>query len=356
MGTDPYDEGDITAGNVVYGSIYLYAPNKVAPIVFCIIFFLSLVGHLFQCQRYHAWGMIGLHTLAATLYVAGYGLRAYGSHHYIYNPAASDSSTVLLTYIMSQVFIYVCPPLLELSNYHVLSRVFYYVPYHTPIKPGRVFLVFGTLMSIVEFFNGLGVAFSSNPKGHEQGAGRALVLVSLAIQICVIGTFFALSAMFFHRCRRAGVHNKAIPSMIYVLWCSMVFILIRTIFRVVEHSGNTTRDMASLREEMKITPLDRYEWYFYLFEGATMLANSLWWNLFSPGRFLPRTTNTWIGEDNNEVSVEPPRFEERTPLSQAGRTFMQIITLGMWGQMFPKQLKQTSGSFTELDDYSGRRL
>lgn len=33
----------------VNDSIYIYAPNKVAPAIFVVIFFLSLVGHLYQC-------------------------------------------------------------------------------------------------------------------------------------------------------------------------------------------------------------------------------------------------------------------------------------------------------------------
>lgn len=219
-------------------------------------------------------------------------------------------------------------------------------------------MIFGTLMSIVECFNGLGVAFTSNPKGNEQGAGRVLVLVSLAIQVCVILSFFAISGLFWRRCIKAGVQNKAVPTMIYVLWVSMILIFIRCIYRVVEHAGDTSRQLTDFVSETKLTPLDRYEWYFYLFEGATMLANSLWWNIFNPGRFLPRTTNTWIGEDNHEVSAPEPEHDddERSPLGQAIHTLMQLITLGVWGQMFPKHRKEATGPFTELDDYSGRRV
>lgn len=219
-------------------------------------------------------------------------------------------------------------------------------------------MIFGTLMSVVECFNGLGVAFTSNPKGNQQSAGRILVLVSLAIQICVVLSFFALSGLFYIRCQRSGVQNKAVPTLIYVLWFSMVLIFIRCIYRVVEHSGDTARKLNNLASEKKLTPLDRYEWFFYLFEGATMLANSLWWNLFNPGRFLPRTTNTWIGEDNIEVSAPEPEadYNEGSSLGHALHTVMQLITLGVWGQIFPKQRKEAPGPFTELDDYSGRRV
>lgn len=47
--------------------------------------------------------MIGLHPLCAVMFTVGYALREYGAFHYIY------STTNLIVYILSQVFIYVCP-------------------------------------------------------------------------------------------------------------------------------------------------------------------------------------------------------------------------------------------------------
>lgn len=35
---------------IVYGSLFVYAPNKVAPIVFAVLYGLSAVGHLYQCM------------------------------------------------------------------------------------------------------------------------------------------------------------------------------------------------------------------------------------------------------------------------------------------------------------------
>ncbi|KAJ5729727.1 uncharacterized protein N7483_004235 [Penicillium malachiteum] len=153
---------------------------------------------------------------------------------------------------MSQVFIYVPP------------RVFFYIPYCTPIAPNKVFVIFGSLMSLVEIFNGLGVAFSSNATGNEQNAGRILVLTSLSIQICVILSFFVITDIF---------------------WYRMALIFIRCIYRLVEHAGQTTIDLTNIEEENQDSALERYEWGFWVFEGATMLANSLLWNLFNPGRF-----------------------------------------------------------------------
>lgn len=54
-------------------------------------------------SRYESWKLIGLHPFCAILFTAGYALREYGSKNYLY----SDQN--LIVYILSQVFIYICP-------------------------------------------------------------------------------------------------------------------------------------------------------------------------------------------------------------------------------------------------------
>lgn len=109
-------------------SLYIYQPNKGAPIFFTIVFALSSIFHIWQCwfvshsytrkrsckeltellfSRYQAWKLIGLHPVCAVLFTAGYALRAYGAFgHYVY---LESSNVPLLTFVMSQVFIYVGP-------------------------------------------------------------------------------------------------------------------------------------------------------------------------------------------------------------------------------------------------------
>ena len=53
----------------------------------------------------------------------------------------------------------ICRPLYELSNYFMLSRILYYVPYHSPLHPGRVLTTFGAISMVVEALNGNGAAY-----------------------------------------------------------------------------------------------------------------------------------------------------------------------------------------------------
>lgn len=59
--------------------------------------------------------------------------------------------------------------------------MFSYVPWLSPLPADKVFAIFGSLMAIVETLNGLGVAFTSNPMGSKQEAGKILVLASLGL-------------------------------------------------------------------------------------------------------------------------------------------------------------------------------
>jgi membrane protein DedA with SNARE-associated domain len=66
----------------VDGSLYYYAPNKVAPIVFSVLFCLSGLLHFYQTWRYRLWTTTGLMPWAALLLTAGFALREVGAYHY----------------------------------------------------------------------------------------------------------------------------------------------------------------------------------------------------------------------------------------------------------------------------------
>ncbi|OQE28869.1 hypothetical protein PENSTE_c003G04047 [Penicillium steckii] len=332
-------------GEVVLGSIYVYAPNKVAPIVFSVLFGISAIGHNWQCWRNNSWKMTGLHAFCAVLFTVGYALREYGAFNYMFEDKKSSQMT-LGVYIASQVFIYICPPLLELGNYHILSRTFHYIPSEAPIPPGRVLTIFAPVMMIVETLNSLGIAFTSNPTSSEAQAGKILVLAAIGIQICLILTFFTFAGIFHWRCSKNEVQTKAIPTLPIVMYLSMSLILIRSIYRMVEHAGNSAMDIHDLQTLQSLSPLMRYEWYFYVFEGATMLANSVLWNVWHASRYLPRTKNYFIAEDGVTEMVWDQEDDTSASMGQTGSESiiaktaygaMQILTLGVWGHVFPRK-------------------
>ncbi|KAK3369817.1 hypothetical protein B0H63DRAFT_497103 [Podospora didyma] len=306
-------------GQPVLGSLYVYAPNKGAPIFFVIAFGASAVGHIWQCIHYKSWKLIGLHPVCAVVFTAGYALREYGAYgNYLY------STRNLLIYIFSQVSIYICPPLLELSNYHILGRIFYYIPSLAPLPPGRVMSTFGGVMAIVELLNALGVALAANPSStHEkQALGSHLTIAALAIQLVAICIFIALASIFHRR-----YFSKRVITPLTTLYISMALIFIRCLYRMVEHtSGGTTVRLNNLDALKSLSPLKRYEWYFYVFEATLMLANSVLWNVWNPGRYLPRSQHVYLAEDGvTELEDEHAKKDDRSFMEKVGN----VLTFGL---------------------------
>ncbi|KAL5362947.1 hypothetical protein BJX96DRAFT_186503 [Aspergillus floccosus] len=279
-------------GQLIPGNLYIYIPDEGAPIFFTIAFAISAAAHIWQC----IFKMIGLHPVCAVLFTAGYAMRAYGAHdHYMY------TTPNLLIYILSQVFIYICPPLLELANYHILARLLLYIPHLTPLSPGKILPLFGGLMALVEALNALGVSFTSNPTGTNQSLGRVLILTALALQLCVIVAFVCVAGVFHQRCAGARISRRSAPLLLITLYTSMVLIFVRCVYRLVEHVGNTAVDIEDPERLGRLSPLLTREWVFYVFEGGIMLVNSVLWNVVHPGRLLPRSKGVRLGVDGMEV-------------------------------------------------------
>jgi hypothetical protein len=236
-------------------------------------------------------------------------------------------------------------PLLELANYHVLGRVLYYVPYFAPLHPGRVLTTFGMLSSVVEVLNALGVSYASNtflPDRYIQ-LGRALTKTALILQIVVIALFLLLAAIFHSRCNKAGVLNRKVRGPLITLYISTGLILARSIYRTVENFG-----LASVVTDLKtLSPLLRYEWYFWVFEASLMLINSIMWNVRHPGRYLPRNKKVYLAQDG-KTEVEGPGWKD-------DRGFIMTVCdpCGMMNMGTRKEEKKAP--FWETNGYAGTR-
>lgn len=155
--------------------------------------------------------------------------------------------------------------MLELANYHVLGRILYYVPYFAPLHPGRTLTTFGAISAVVEILNALGVAFLANPnvKQSAQNMGHGLMKAALVLQLVVIAVFVGLAAKFHLKCRRANIKSVKVQQPLITLYVSTILIVIRTIYRVVEHFGISR---APARpgpdwDPMSLSPIVRYEWF-----------------------------------------------------------------------------------------------
>lgn len=178
---------------------------------------------------------------------------------------------------------------------------------------------------IVEALNSVGVSLVANPTGSAQGLGGNMILAALALQLSVVATFFILSSIFHRRCLRAGIRNRSVITPLWVLYVSMILILVRCIYRLVEHTGATGIHLGDYDSLKALTPILRYEWYFYIFEATLMFLNSVLWNVWNPGRYLPAKHNVFLSQDGKTELVSEEIPDRRTFVQK----FLYYFTLGI---------------------------
>ena len=204
-------------------------------------------------------------------------------------------------------------PLLELANYQILGRILAYVPYHSPIHPGRVLTTFAFISAAVEALNGNGVAYSVNQSlpADKQALGRALLKAALVIQLAVLALFVLLAVVFQRRCWRAGLRSAGLRGALVTLYVSTGLLGARTVYRVVEYWSLAAADfwrpggvVAS-----ELSPVIRYEWFFWVWEASLMLANVGLVNVRHPRMFLPKSAKTYLAVDG-VTEVTGPGYKD----------------------------------------------
>lgn len=182
-------------------------------------------------------------------------------------------------------------------------------------------------MGLVEALNSLGVSFAANPSTSQshQDMGKHLIIAAIAIQLCVIVAFVIMAAIFHRRCANGNIRVKAVSTNLLTLYASMFLIFIRCIYRLVEHLGNTTVQLDDVDSLRSLSPILRYEWFFYVFEATLMFLNSVLWNIWNPGRHLPKNRNVYLAEDGQTELEGEEEQDDRPLLAMAGL----FLTLGM---------------------------
>lgn len=203
-------------------------------------------------------------------------------------------------------------PLYEAANYHILGRVLFYVPYLSPIHPGRVWTTFAMLAAVVESLSGVGASYSANQAlpDRMQDVGKALLKASLILQLVIVNTFVILAVTFHRRVLKAGIRNRSVNSSMLTLYVSTALIEARTIYRTVEYFGLGSVRIQRAADLSNLPPEFRYEWFFYVFEASLMLANAFLWNVRHPRRYLPATTNIFLSQADGVTEVEGPGYKD----------------------------------------------
>jgi hypothetical protein len=229
---------------------------------------------------------------AALLLTAGFILREIGAFNYGNVPILIAQSVLIMS----------GPPVYAGINYLVLSRVLFYVPYLSPIHPGRVLTTFLAADAICEVLivNGVQKIVDSRFNEHTREIGNALTKAGLLLQVICFALFVSLAAVFHRRAIKAGVCSKNIRTVLIVLYISSTIVTARCIYRIVEFF------------EYGSGPLTHTEAYFYVFEASIMFINTAMLNIWHPGARLPRSNKVFLARDG-KTELRGPGYQDKRP-------------------------------------------
>ena len=256
-------------------------------------------------SRYKSFKATFLLVWAPTLFVAGFILREVCAYHY---------SNVNL-FIAETVLLLLAPPVYEGANYIVLGRILYYVPYLSPIHPGRVvttFLAFDILVGPLTGNGGARIASADSQSARN--IGEALMKTALIIQLVCMICFLLLAGWYHHRVAKAGLMRPKLRAPLIQLYISCTLITIRTIYRTVEYFATASSInllySGTFTSTSQLSPLFKDEWFFWVFEASVMLTNSVLLNIFHPMRFLPSNNKIYLARDG-VTEIEGPGIEDK---------------------------------------------
>ena len=186
-------------------------------------------------------------------------------------------------------------------NYIVLARTLYYVPYLSPIHPGRVQSTFIGLDLVVGVLTSNGASYSANSRNtpSQIKTGTNLIRASILLQVaCFIG-FIALEVVLHRRCAKAGILTPKLRTIITLLYASSALILVRNIYRVVEVWQGYTGYLQTQQA------------FFYVFDAALMLVNTVMLNVWHPSMYLPDDNKIYLAQDGVTERQGPGWVDKR---------------------------------------------
>jgi hypothetical protein len=165
--------------HVVQGSYWVYAPTKGVSAAFAVLFLISGVLHVWQNNlKFRSWRIGFLLPWAALLFVVGFALREVGAFHY----------NNLDIFISSTVLLFLAPPVYNGANYFIFGRILYYLPYLSPLHPGRVWTTFIALDTLDGIIAGNGASYAANADNSESKIKLGIVLVKVSLFL-LLGMF-----------------------------------------------------------------------------------------------------------------------------------------------------------------------
>jgi NADH:ubiquinone oxidoreductase subunit K len=130
-----------------------------------------------------------------------------------------------------------CRPIYSGAAYFILARTLYYIPWLSPLHPGRVLTTFIGIDLLIEILiaNGASKAVSTSNSAAEHQVGEILVKTALILQACTFAAYVTILVIWHRRAKRANLLTSNLRKMVWTMYASATFISVRCIYRIVEY-------------------------------------------------------------------------------------------------------------------------
>jgi len=284
---------------------YNYIPTEWIAITFLSLFGFSTFIHTAEALYFRLWWLFPSAVFCGFLELIGWSGRLWSSQNpYLEKP-----------FIIQAVCLVVAPTPLVAANFIILGRIIHRLgPQYSRLSPRRYSIIFVSCDIISLLVQGMGGGISSGAQNSQSQAnlGAHIALGGTIFQLIAIAAYCALAAEFLVRytkdwpMRRStplpgevlrGTTDRRLNRMLYAMFIMTVFIVIRTIYRVVEFVNGWNGKVIST------------QWLFNVFDGTMIALAMLTLNLFHPGIYLRGS------DDLSPISSEGVVLEDRTKTS-----------------------------------------
>ncbi|KAF7555352.1 hypothetical protein G7Z17_g2221 [Cylindrodendrum hubeiense] len=274
------------AGN----EFYLYHPSLAAAIIFLVIFLVSAAVHGWQIVKSKNWYFIPF-LVGCLVEAIGFAGRAIG--------AKETPDWTMGPFVIQALLLLLGPTLFAASIYMVLGRLITLLEAdkHSLIRPSWLtkFFLLGDIISIAAQGIGGGKLSSAETPGDRK-SGENIIIVGLAVQILFFGLFMTVTFIFHRRINREPTPRSLSISapwrrLLTVLYTTSLFILIRSVFRMIEYVMGHDGELQSK------------EVYIYVFDAMLMTLVAIIFNVFHPSKTITPPGKDRIHSADSEMQL-----------------------------------------------------
>lgn len=268
--TRPNPMGPGDASIIIYG----YVPSLALAALAVALFTIATAAHAYQLFRYKTWYF--------TPIVVGCAMEVVG---YIFRILSSKKDPYLVVYFVVQYFfIVVAPVFFSAAIYTVLTYLINAVGrQYSPIPPRVLLILFVVCDVIATIIQIAGAAMigSAESKRKDPTTPNNILLAGLAFQVFTFFIFIILLSIFLWRARKVAV-TTMMP--FTLAFCAAVLLIyLRTCFRLAETAQGLMKTLST------------HEVFFGCLEFAPVVIAILLFNLFHPGKWVPRYPRAGTG-------------------------------------------------------------